>query len=433
MEYCDMKEIGIGIIGLGVVGSGVYETLKQHYEEIGRRTGIMPVVRMVADIDEHRREQLGIPKDIFTKNAQELINSPSVDIVVELIGGYSPAGEFIIESLNNHKHVVTANKALLAKQGAELVELAAKNGVDLCFEASVAGGIPVLRALREGLTANNISSIYGIVNGTCNYVLSRMTYDNMGFERALKEAQKKGFAEADPTLDIEGDDSAHKLAILASIAFNMRVDYSDIYLEGITKITHEDVEYADELGYVIKLLAIAKRSGNDVEIRVHPSLVPKTSLLASVRDEYNALLVEGDIVGKNMYYGKGAGKLPTSSAVISDLVDIGKNIQFDSPLRIKPFAYANDRRIKTMEEIESLYYLRFTALDTPGVLGRISGILGKYQISIASVIQKAQHRGKYVPLVIMTHEALERDVRQALKEIDVLDCIKEKSVLIRIA
>jgi len=417
---------------LGIVGSGVYETLTQHAEEIARRTGVKLVIRMVADIDEARREQLGIPKDIFTKNAQEVINSPSVDIVIELIGGYSPAGEFIIESLNNHKHVVTANKALLAKQGAELIELAANNGMDLCFEASVAGGIPVLRALREGLAANNITCIYGIVNGTCNYVLTRMTYDDMGFERALKEAQRKGFAEADPTLDVEGDDSAHKLAILASIAFNAQIDLSDIYLEGITKLTHMDVEYADELGFVIKLLAIAKRSGEDIEVRVHPSLVPKDSLLASVRDEYNALLVEGDIVGTNMYYGKGAGKQPTASAIISDLVDVGKNIQFGSPVRTKPFAFVNSRRIKPMEEIESLYYLRFTALDMPGVLGQISGVLGKYQISIASVIQKAQHRGKHVPLVIMTHEALERDVRKALSEIDVLDCMKEKATLIRI-
>ncbi len=427
-----MKEVGVGIIGLGIVGSGVYEALTQHVEEISRRTGVRLVVRMVADIDESRRSQLGIPEDIFTTNAEELIRNPSVDVVVELIGGYSPAGEFIIESLTNRKHVVTANKALLAKQGAELVGLAEQNAVDLCFEGSVAGGIPVLRALREGLTANNILGVYGIVNGTCNYVLSRMTYDDMGFERALKEAQKKGFAEADPTLDIEGDDSAHKLAILASIAFNMRVDLADIYLEGITGITHMDVEYANELGFVIKLLAIAKRSGEDVEVRVHPSLVSKTSLLASVRDEYNALLVEGDIVGTNMYYGKGAGKQPTASAVVGDLVDIGKNIQFGSPVRTKPFTFVNNRRIKTMEEIESLYYMRFTALDMPGVLARISHILGNYQISIASVIQKAQLRGKHVPLVIMTHEAIERDVRKALKEIDELDCVRDKSALIRI-
>jgi homoserine dehydrogenase len=428
-----MKEIGVGIIGLGVVGSGVYETLTRHAEDIARRTGVRLAVRMAADMDESRRGELRITDDVFTTDARKLIDNQSVDIVVELVGGYSPAGEFIIESLNNRKHVVTANKALLAKQGAELVELAAKNTVDLCFEASVAGGIPVLRALREGLVANDILGIYGIVNGTCNYVLSRMTYDDMGFDRALKEAQKKGFAEADPTLDIEGDDSAHKLAILASIGFNTQVDLSDIYREGITKVTREDVEYADELGFVIKLLAIAKRTDNDIEVRVHPALVGKDSLLAAVRDEYNALLVEGDVVGTNMYYGKGAGKLPTASAVISDLIDIGKNIQFGSPVRTRPFAFVNHRRIKAMEEIESLYYTRFTALDTPGVLAQISRILGEYRISIASVIQKAQHRGKHVPLVIMTHEALERDVQTALKEIDALECVKGKSALIRIA
>jgi len=427
-----MKEIGVGIIGLGIVGTGVYEAIAQHSDEIARRTGVKLAVRKAVDIDESRRKELGIPGDVFTNDAREAIKSESVDIVVELIGGYTPAGEFIIESLNEGKHVVTANKALLAKQGAELVELAVKNGVDLCFEASVAGGIPILKALREGLAANNINHIYGIVNGTCNYILSRMTYDNMGFDRALKEAQKKGFAEADPTLDIEGDDSAHKLAILASIAFNMHVDLSDLYIEGITQITHKDVEYADELGYVIKLLAIAKSSNNEVELRVHPALVSKDSLLASVRGEFNALLLDGDVVGTTMYYGKGAGRRPTASAIVSDLIDIGKNIQCGSVLRSKPFTYANDRRIKSIEEIVSHYYLRFTALDMPGVLSQVSGILGEYQIGIASVIQKAQDRGKHVPLVIMTHDALERDVRNALAKINELECIKEKSTLIRI-
>ncbi len=428
-----MKEIGIGIIGLGVVGSGVYETLTQHFEEISRRTGVRLAVRKAADTDESRRKQLGVPDGVFTKSATEVINDASVDIVVELIGGYSPAGEYIVDSLNSHKHVVTANKALLAKQGAELVELASEKGVDLYFEASVAGGIPILKALREGLAGNSISGIYGIVNGTCNYVLSRMTYDGMSFDRALKEAQKKGFAEANPTLDIEGHDSAHKLAILATIAFNTRVDLSEIYVEGIGRLTHEDVEYADELGYVIKLLAIAKRTGDEIEVRVHPTLVSKDSLLASVKDEFNALLVEGDVVGTTMYYGKGAGKLPAASAIVGDLIDIGKNIQSGSPLRVRPFAYVNDSRVRSIEEITSLYYIRFTALDTPGVLGQISGILGKHGISIASVIQKAQHRGKHVPVVMMTHEALERDVRKALAEIDAMEFMKEKSALIRIA
>lgn len=418
---------------MGVVGSGVYETLAQHSAEIAERTGIKLVVHKTADLDESRHGVLGIPDGVFTKSANDILHNPSIDIVVELIGGYSPAGEYIIEALSNRKHVVTANKALLAKQGAELVGLASKNGVDLCFEASVAGGIPILKALREGLVANNINYIYGIVNGTCNYILSRMTYDKMGFERALKEAQKRGFAEANPTLDIEGHDSAHKLAILASIAFNARIDLADIHVEGISKVTHEDVEYADEFGYVIKLLAIAKRVENQIEARVHPTLLPKDSLLASVRDEYNALLIEGDVVGTTMYYGKGAGKRPTSSAIVSDLIDIGKNIQFCSPLRIQPFTYANDRTIKDMEEITSLYYLRFIALDIPGVLGQISSILGKYGVGIASVIQKMQQRGRHVPVVMMTHEALERNVRNALAEIDKLDCIKEKSALIRIA
>jgi homoserine dehydrogenase len=323
-----MKEIGIGIIGLGIVGSGVYEMLAQHSGEIAMRTGVKLTVRKVADLDESRCRQLAVPDAVFSKSAEDVIKDASVDVVVELIGGYSPAGEYIVDALNARKHVVTANKALLAEQGAELVQLASKNGVDLCFEASVAGGIPILRSLREGLVANDISSIHGIVNGTCNYILTQMTYEKMGFQRALREAQKKGFAEADPTLDIEGRDSAHKLAILASIAFNMRVDLSDIFVEGITKVTPEDVEYADELGYVIKLLAIAKKTDNEVEVRVHPTLVLKTSLLAAIRDEFNALLVEGDVVGSTMYHGKGAGKLPAASAVISDLVDVGKNIQF---------------------------------------------------------------------------------------------------------
>ena len=427
-----MKEIGVGIIGLGVVGSGVYETIERHADEIARRTGVKLVVRKAVDLDEGKREELAIPDGVFTNDAREATANDSVDIVVELIGGYSPAGEFIIEALGNGKSVVTANKALLAKQGAELVELALKNGVDLCFEASVAGGIPILKALREGLAANDIDHIYGIVNGTCNYILTRMTYENMGFERALKEAQKKGFAEADPALDIEGDDSAHKLTILASIAFNTHVDFSDVYIEGITKITHKDVEYAGELGYVIKLLAIAKSSDGEIEVRVHPALVSKDSLLASVRGEYNALLLDGDVVGTTMYYGKGAGKYPTASAIVSDLIDIGKNMEFGAPLRTKPFTYANERRIKSIEEITSLYYLRFEALDIPGVLSQVAGILGKYGISIASVIQKAQDKGKHVPLVIMTHDALERDIRSALAEIDAMDSIKGPSALIRI-
>lgn len=428
-----MKEIGVGIIGLGVVGSGVYETLARRSEEISRRTGVKLALRQVADLDESRRQQLGVPGGLFTRNADELIHNRDVDIVVELIGGYSPAGEYIVESLSSRKHVVTANKALLAKQGAELVELAASNGVDLCFEGSVAGGIPILKALREGLAANNINYVYGIVNGTCNYILSRMTYDKMTFERALKEAQKKGFAEADPTLDIQGEDSAHKLALLASIAFNMRVDLAEIYVEGITKVTQQDVEYAHELGYVIKLLAIAKRDERGVEVRVHPTLVSETSLLASVRDEFNALLVDGDVVGTTMYYGRGAGKFPTASAVISDLVDIGKNIHFASPARTSPFSYVNDQPIRGIENISSLYYIRFMALDTPGVLGQISGILGKHGISIASVIQKAEHRGKHVPVVMMTHQASERNIASALSEIDSLKCIGEKSMLMRIA
>jgi homoserine dehydrogenase len=427
-----MKEIGVGIIGLGVVGSGVYETIARHADEIAERTGIKLTVLKAVDVDEKKRNELGIPDNVFTSDAQDAIGNKDVDVIVELIGGYSPAGEFIIESLNKGKHVVTANKALLAKQGAELVELALTKRVDLFFEASVAGGIPILKALREGLAANNIDHIYGIVNGTCNYILTRMTYENMGFERALKEAQKKGFAEADPTLDIEGDDSAHKLTILASIAFNTHVDFSDVYIEGITGITHADVEYAGELGYVIKLLAIAKSSDGEVEVRVHPALVSNDSLLASVRGEYNALLIDGDVVGTTMYQGKGAGKFPTASAIVSDLIDIGKNMESGSPLRTKPFTYANERRIKSIDEIESLYYLRFTALDMPGVLSDVSGILGKYEISIASVIQKSQDRGKYVPLVIMTHEAAERDIRSALEEIDALDCIKKESSLIRI-
>jgi homoserine dehydrogenase len=427
-----MKEIGVGIIGLGVVGSGVYETLALHSDEIARRTGVKLVVKKAVDLDESRRDELNIPSDVFTKDAKEATCGESVDIVIELIGGYSPAGEFIIESLSNGKHVATANKALLAKQGGELVELALENGVDLCFEASVAGGIPILKAAREGLAANNISDIYGIVNGTCNYILTQMTYENMDFDTALKEAQEKGFAEADPTLDIEGDDSAHKLAILASIAFNTRVDFADVYIEGITGITHADVEYAGELGYVIKLLAIAKGNGKEAELRVHPALVSKDSLLASVRGEYNALLLEGDVVGTTMYYGKGAGKLPTASAIVSDLIDIGKNMQFDSALRSKPFTYATERRIRHIEEITSLYYLRFEALDDPGVLSHISGILGKYGISIASVIQKDHDRGQHVPLIMMTHEAVERNIRRALDEIDAGGRVQGKSMLIRI-
>jgi homoserine dehydrogenase len=428
------KSINVGIIGFGTVGTGTARILLENAEVIKRRLGAPVVLKVISDLDIKRERGIKLGGVKLTANAQEVIADPDIDIVVELIGGYKPAKEFMLAAIGGGKHVVTANKALLAVHGEEIYAAAEKAGVTLGYEASVAGGIPILAAIRSGLAANNIKSIYGIVNGTCNYILTLMTNAGRKFEEVLKEAQTMGYAEADPTFDIEGIDSAHKLAVLTMLAYGTPVRFEDIYTEGISKITPLDIDFARELGYKIKLLAITKMDDGEVEVRVHPTMLPEEYPIATVDGVFNALSVIGDAVGSTMFYGRGAGDMPTGSAVVSDIIEIGRDILAGCSHRspVAAFRERSKLKIRRMEDITSCYYLRFSAMDRPGVLSRISGVLGKNNISISSVIQKGRGGEAAVPLVMMSHEAVERDVRKALTEIDTMDCVAGKTVVIRV-
>ncbi|MEK6683527.1 MAG: homoserine dehydrogenase [Nitrospirota bacterium] len=430
------QKIGVGIIGFGTVGTGVVKILTNRAEEIRRRLGVPLDLVRIADLDLKRDRGVAVKPGVLISKADEVINDPEVDIVVELVGGYEPARTLILKAIAKGKCVVTANKALLAVHGEELYRAAQKAGVDLGFEASVGGGIPIIRAIKEGLAANRILSIYGIINGTANYILSKMTEERRPFAEVLSEAQRHGYAEADPRFDVEGIDSAHKLAILVTLAFGTPVEIKAIYTEGITGVTPTDIEYAKEFGYRIKLLAIAKADNGTIEVRVHPTMVPEDYLIATVNGIYNAIYIVGDAVGNTLFYGQGAGAMPTGSAVVSDLMEAGRNLLHDSVGCVPPTGFDPDRRellrIKPMEEIRSFYYLRFMALDKPGALSRISGVLGKYNISISSMIQKGRKVDEAVPVVMMTHKAIERDVQQALAEINRFPDVSEKTVLIRV-
>lgn len=431
-----MREVGVGIIGIGTVGAGVVQVLQENAAEIERRLGArLRVVRVAdKDIDTDR----GVPMDraVLTTDADEVLENPEVQIVVELIGGYEPAKGFLLQAIANGKHVVTANKALLAVHGDQVFEAARDAGVDIGFEASVGGGIPILRAVREGMAANRIRSVLGILNGTTNYILTEMKERGEAFERVLREAQKLGYAEADPTFDVEGVDAAHKLTILATMAFGCRVPFAAVYTEGISRITPQDIEYAEEFGYDVKLLAIAKRDGKRVEVRVHPTMIPSSHMLADVRGVYNAVYVDADFLGPSLYYGQGAGRRATASAVVGDIIELARNVLRGAGGRVPPRAFQEEAlsaaEIKPIEEVVCQYYLRFTALDKLGVLSRISGILGECGISIESVVQKGRDAGQAVPLVFMTHEAREADVRRALGEIDTLGVTLGLPALIRI-
>ena len=422
------------MVGAGVIGGGVVSALIDKGGSLVDKAGVGLRLVRVADIDEGVRDRLGIDQPIFTTDAQSLIADPQVDIVVELVGGEDMAKDIVLKAFSEGKHVVTANKLLIAKHASELCRAAEENGVELRFEASVCGGIPILKALREGLAANRIDRVLGIVNGTANYILTQMTRAGKSYDEALKDAQRNGFAEADPTLDVEGHDSAHKLRIIASLVFSADVDLEDIYVEGVTGVTSDDVEYAGELGYVIKLLAIARRVEDGIDLRVHPTLIPQGFVLADVNDEYNAVYVEGDVVGTTLYYGKGAGRMPTTSAILADLIDIAKDIQFGSVGRMKPFVWGPRVPVKDMKDLQSHYYLRFTTVDKPGVLGQICSVLGGNNISIASVIQKAvaDDETKPVPIVLMTHMCGEGDIHRALRKIDGADAVRDKTHLIRV-
>ncbi len=421
---------GIGIIGFGTVGTGTVKVLLENSELIKKRTGLDLKLIKIADLDIKRDRGVRLPEGILTDDVSQVLENPSIDIVVELIGGLRPAKDFIIRAIRNKKHVVTANKALLAEDGEDIFREAMDRGVMIGFEASVAGGIPIIKVVKEGLVGNKFLSIYGIINGTSNYILTKMTDERISFQDALKEAQRLGYAEADPGLDVEGIDATHKLTILASLAFGIPLSYKRIYREGITNITPLDIEFASELGYRIKLLAIAKLLNRELELRVHPTMIPEEYLISKVDGVFNAIYVEGDAVGPTLYYGRGAGDMPTGSAVVSDIVDIAKKIKSPELNLIgRPYS---DIAIKDMGEIMSMYYFRFTAIDRPGVLSKISGILGEHNISIASVIQKGRRMGGAVPLVILTHTAKERDVKMALTEIDRLPVVAGRSFLLRV-
>ncbi|MFP3869483.1 MAG: homoserine dehydrogenase [Syntrophobacteria bacterium] len=431
-----MKEIQVGLIGLGTVGCGLVEVLEDKKKVLEERLGVPLRLKRVVDIDLERPRPVNLPGELLSTRVEDILLDEEIQIVVELMGGMEPARTYLLEAMRQGKHVVTANKALLAVDGSELFAAAQKYRVNIAFEAAVGGGIPLIRALREGLVANRIKHIYGILNGTANYILTRMSREGSTFAEALGEAQEHGFAEADPGLDVEGTDAAHKIAILSSLAYGCTLDFDQVYMEGISHIDPLDIHFARDFGYRIKLLAISRSDGERIDVRVHPTMIHQEHVLAKVEGAYNAIHIAGDAVGDIMLYGQGAGMMPTGSAVASDLVDLGRNLLAGTSVRIPPLACQENavvhRQIKPMDELVTNYYFRFSAKDRPGVLSIISGILGNHDISIASVIQKGRKVKGSVAVVMMTHEARERDVRMALRKIDRLQVVTSPTRLIRV-
>lgn len=427
------KTVKIGLLGWGTVGGGLLQVLKNNSSLIEGRLGGRLEIKAIADKDITTPRSLEVDRKILTTCVESLLCDPEIDIIVELIGGKEPARTYILKAIKEGKHIVTANKALLAECGEEIFEAAGQSKVGIYFEGSVGGGMPIIKLLKEGLVANRIQAILGIINGTTNYILSRMTSEGKDFQGALSEAKRLGYAEADPVMDLEGTDSAHKLAILSSLAFGTTVRLADIYVEGIKELTSADIRYAKEVGYSIKLLAIAKENQGKIEVRVHPTLLPRDHLLASVNGVFNACFLTGDAVGNILIYGQGAGEMSTGSAVVADLVDLARHLLWGTPHRVpRPIHRSGVKKIKPMEETICRYYMRFSVLDRPGVLAGISSVLGEKNISIASVIQKERREGDIVPIVIMTHEAKEKNIQAALKEIDQLTVVKAKTRLIRV-
>jgi homoserine dehydrogenase len=431
-----MESVRVGLIGWGTVGCGVIRVLEENASVIRARLGFPLELARVADLDLETPRPVPVAREKLTTNAREILEDPGIQIVVELIGGLEPARSFILEALERGKHVVTANKALLAHHGNELFEHAARHGGSIGFEASVAGGIPLLKSLREGLAGNRVDTIFGILNGTGNYILTRMTEEGLAFADALREAQERGYAEADPTLDVDGIDTAHKLAIAGAMAFGTPIRFDQVYVEGIRQIDPLDVQFATEFGYQLKLLAIGRHVNGQLEMRVHPTLIPSSHVLASVRGAYNAVHLHGNAVGSIMLYGLGAGMMPTGSAVVADIMDIARDLASGVVNRVPPLSFlpenTQDIPIRPMEEVTTKYYFRFSAVDRPGVLSKISGILGENAISIAAVIQKGREVEGAVPIVMLTHEAQERAVRKSLEAIDRLDIVRGPTRIIRI-
>lgn len=431
-----MRIINIGLLGFGTVGAGVAKLLLSNRDIISRRAGIELNLKRISDPDLVRNRGVKIPDGILTDDSFGVVTDPEIDIIIELIGGVGIAKELVFKAMESGKHIVTANKALIAMHGSEVLARVSEAGVDFAYEASVGGCMPVIKALRESLAANRINGITGILNGTCNYILSRITNEGLSFEEALKQAQEAGFAEADPSFDIEGKDTAHKLAILASIAYGTEISLSDIHVEGITGITPMDIEFAREMGYRIKLLAITKNHGTFVELRVHPTMIPKADILSNVEGSLNAVSLDGDAVGEMLLYGHGAGMMPTASAVLSDVMDVARNIISGSVSRVPVFSFQGKsiEKIPAMPigDVRTCYYVRFAATDKPGVLSRISGALGDFGISIDWVHQKGRHHTESVPIVMLTHMAKEADFQQALSVISAMPEICQAPVVIRV-
>lgn len=431
------SKVKIGLIGFGTIGTGVVRLIQENAGVLKSRLNADLVLARIADIDLKRKRGVKVDPKILTTRAEDILADPEIDIVVELMGGIEPARRFILEAVRRGKSVVTANKALLATSGDEIFRAAEKNRASVGFEASVGGGIPVLRALREAYAGDRIRSLLGIINGTSNYILSKMTDEGSRFDLVLKRAQERGYAEVDPTLDVEGIDAAHKLAILVTLAFGVRIKLDQIYTEGITRISPLDVEFAREFGYRIKLLAIAKDQGKKgIEARVHPTFIQAESLLAEVKDVFNAIYVVGEALGPNLLYGRGAGMMPTATAVLSDLISIAREklsgVSAGIPGRAWSEAEIKEVRVRDINEIAMSYYLRFFVVDRPGVLSRITGVLGRHNISIASFLQRGRMAGSKVPIFLLTHEALEKNLRAAIAVIDRMDVILEPARFIRI-
>jgi len=432
-----MKPINVGLLGIGTVGSGTWSVLARNREEISRRAGRDIRIAVVADQDVEKAKRLTGGSVRVVPDAFDVVASPDIDIVVELIGGYTVAKDLMLRAIGNGKHVVTANKALLALHGTEIFAAAQANGVMVGFEAAVAGGIPIVKAVREGLTANRIEWIAGIINGTSNFILSEMRERGLTFEAVLKEAQARGYAEQDPTFDVEGIDAAHKLTILAALAFGIPMQFSKAYTEGIAKLTQADIRYAESLGYRIKLLGITKRTAEGIELRVHPTLIPERRLIANVEGVMNAVLVKGDAVGPTLYYGAGAGAEPTASAVVADLVDVTRMHTADPEHRVPHLAFQPDRlsdeRVLPMEDVVTSYYLRMRVLDRPGVLADITRILADGMISIDAMIQREPGEGEeQVDIIMLTHEAREKRINESIRAIEGLPVVTGQVTRIRL-
>ncbi|MDO4640371.1 MAG: homoserine dehydrogenase [Neisseria sp.] len=430
-----MKPVNIGILGLGTVGKGTVDVLNRNAEEISRRLGRDVNVFMVSTRNTENARRICPPQTVITDQPFEVVRHPEVDIVVELFGGTDIAKDLVLEAINQGKHVVTANKKLLAEYGNEIFAKAEEKNVMVQFEAAVAGGIPIIKALREGLAANNIRSIAGIINGTSNFILTEMREKGSAFADVLKEAQKLGYAEADPTFDIEGHDAGHKITIMSALAFGTPVNFDACYLEGISKLESRDIKYAEELGYRIKLLGITRKTDKGIELRVHPTLIPEVRLIANVNGVMNAVRVNADMVGETLYYGAGAGSLPTASAVVADIIDVSRLITADTGNRVPPLAFQSEevkaQVILPMDEIVSSYYLRVQADDEPGVLAQITKLLADEGVSIEALIQKGVFDQSIAEIVILTHSTVEKHIKTAIAEIESLPCVRGSVTMIR--